>query len=42
MKVHELAREEVFRRLVTSESGLTEEEARRRLQFQRTISLIRL
>src|SRR3972149_8398870 len=32
MKIHELAGEEVLRRLVTSQSGLAEEEARRRLQ----------
>ena len=32
MKIHELAGEEVLGRLVTSLSGLTEEEARRRLQ----------
>lgn len=31
MKIHNLPREEVFRTLVTSENGLTEEEARRRL-----------
>jgi sodium/potassium-transporting ATPase subunit alpha len=32
MKINELPRQEVFRRLVTSENGLTEAEARRRLQ----------
>ncbi len=32
MKINNLAKEEVFRSLVTSESGLTEDEAKRRLK----------
>ena len=31
MKIHDLTKEEVFRTLVTSEDGLSEEEAKRRL-----------